>query len=88
MGNRKSDQNQDTQDSQEYGEENPKNNNKNNNKPHNNNNDKSGIKSYVCGVMGHYATDKECPLYGKKTIKGASFLLADYDDALSNDDDE
>ena len=36
--------------------------------------------------MGRYSTNKECPLFGKKVTKGASFLLADYDDSLDDGD--
>ena len=36
--------------------------------------------------MGHYSTNKECPLFGKKVTKGVLFLLDDYDDSLSDKD--
>ena len=84
-GNR-SGQNRDTQRPQECGRENPNNNNKTNN--NNTHKDKSDIKCYACGEMGHYSTYKECPLFGKKVTKGASFLLDDYDydDTFSDED--
>ena len=87
-GNRKSDHNRDTKRPQECGKkENPNNNNTTNN---NNTHDKSDIKCYACGEMGHYSTDKECSLFGKKVTKGASFLLSDfdYDDSIDDEDYE
>ena len=85
-GNR-SDQHWDAQQPQECGKKaNPNNNNKTNN--NNTQKDKSHIKCYVCGEMGHYSTDKECPLFGKKVTQGASFLSDDfdYDDTFSDED--
>ena len=76
--------NRDTHNSQECATGNPNNNNKNNKQTHSS--DKSGIKCYACGEFGHYATDKECPLYGKKTTKATTFLLTDYDDEYDGDD--